>query len=219
MQDKKNRDFFIISLMLFVSLIYILSKDISIQNLEGGSFKSFFSNAFVNQFGAIGTANATSTTRAVATSTVSNIQGVKGLPPESPTNYTDNRDGTISDNYTGLVWIKCTQGMSGSDCKSGSPSLRVWSKARTECDDLTFAGKTDWRLPTLKELQSIVNSKEYDPAINKTFFVNTTDNPYWTETSPAEYLASKFTVLFSDGSVYYKDSNNYAATRCVRGGN
>jgi hypothetical protein len=106
--------------------------------------------------------------------------------------------------------------MSGNDCKAGSPSLRVWVKARTECDDLVFAGKSDWRMPTLKELQSIVNTKEYDPAINKTFFVNTTDDPYWTETSPAEYLASKFTVLFSDGSVYYKDSNNFAATRCVR---
>lgn len=217
MQDKKNRDFFIISIMLFVSLLYIANKDVFL----GGNIKvlkDFFSVALTNQFGAISSINSTSTKEITATSTSTSTMIIKGLPPESPTNYTNNKNGTITDNYTGLVWKQCTQGMSGSDCKTGSPSLRIWSKARTECDDLVFAGKSDWRMPTLKELQSIVNTKGFDPAINKNFFLNTSDSPYWTETSPAEYVASKFTVLFSDGSVYYKDSNNFAATRCVRGG-
>jgi hypothetical protein len=136
------------------------------------------------------------------------------LPPESPTNYTDNKDGTVTDNYTGLIWKKCSQGMSGSDCKYGSPSLREWSKARVECENLSFAGKNGWRLPNLKELQSIVDTGSFKPSINKKFFVSS-DDPYWTLTSPAEYPSNKFTVLFSDGSVYYNSSNNAAATRCV----
>jgi len=139
------------------------------------------------------------------------------LPPESPINYTDNKNGTIIDNYTGLIWKKCPQGLFGNDCKSGSPSLRIWSEARVECENLNFAGKNGWRIPNLKELQSIVDTGAFDPSINKKFFMGSGD-PYWTLTSPAEYPASKFTVLFSDGSVYYSDMNNSAATRCVYDG-
>lgn len=140
------------------------------------------------------------------------------LPPESPVNYTDNKNGTITDNYTSLIWKKCPQGMSGNDCKNGSPSYRILSESQTECSKLNFAGKVGWRLPTLKELQSIVDTGTYDPSINKNFFSGT-DDPYWTDTAPAAYPVSRFTVIFSEGSVYYVDMNSVAATRCVYDGN
>ncbi len=239
MRDNKNRDFIIVCFMLLLSLLYIVSKDFSFNYKKISSAKSFLSGAFENQFGAIVSAtnvvgttgtSISTTSKIISTSTASTTKvststsgvgttSVRRLPPESPTDYTENKNGTVIDNYTGLVWKKCSQGLTGNDCKIGSPSLRVWAKAKMDCDDLVFAGSSDWRLPTLKELQSIVNSQSYEPAINKTFFVNTLNDPYWTETSPARYLASRFTVIFTDGSVYYKDSNNYAATRCVRGGN
>jgi hypothetical protein len=141
----------------------------------------------------------------------SSIQ-VSILPPESPISYNDNIDGTVTDNYTGLLWKKCPQGISGYECQYGAATQRVWSEAKKECENLNFAGKTGWRLPTLKELQSIVDSQK-SPSINLIF--GGTDDAYWTGTSPELYPMSKFTVFFSDGSVYYRDSNNEAASRCV----
>ena len=113
-----------------------------------------------------------------------------------------------------MVWKKCPQGLTGNDCQFGSPSIRIWSLSRVECENINFAGKTGWRLPTLKELQSIVDTTAFDPSINKKFFMSSND-PYWTSTSPAEHKAAKFNVNFSDGSVFYKDSNNFSAIRCV----
>ena len=193
---KKEKYFIIVSIIAFASLGYIVLNN-------SGLISSKYIN---NQYGAVLMASSTQNS--------TSINADFSLPPESPVNYADNNNGTITDNYTGLIWKKCPQGISGSDCKAGSPSLRAWSKARVECENLNFAGKSGWRMPTLKELQSIVDSGSFDPAINKKFFI-ATDDPYWTLTSPAEYPASKFTVLFTDGSVYYRDSNNFAATRCV----
>jgi len=194
---KKEKYFIVVSLIAFVSLSYIVISNLNINN----------------QYATVISALSTSTSTQISTSTNKYI-----LPPESPTNYTDNRNGTITDNYTGLIWRKCPQGMSGNDCKSGSVSFREWSKARVECENLSFAGKKGWRIPTLKELQSIVDTGSYDPAINKTFFAGS-DGPYWTLTSPAKYSGSKFTVIFSTGSVYYQGDNAPAATRCVYDGN
>ncbi len=193
--------FVLVSIVAFVSLGYI-----AYDKIPGLNF------AYNNeQYATVMTALSTST----ATSTRAMTTAKKFiLPPESPTNYTDNKNGTITDNYTGLIWKKCPQGMVGNDCKSGSPSQRAWSKARVECEDLDFAGKKGWRLPNLKELQSIVDSGAFNPSINKNFFYGTND-PYWTLTSPAEHPGSKFTVIFSEGNVYYNDVNNSAATRCV----
>jgi hypothetical protein len=58
--------------------------------------------------------------------------------------YTDNGDGTITDNVTGLIW---TQELS-------SYSM-PWSAASSYCESLTTGGYTDWHLPTVKELWSI----------------------------------------------------------------
>ena len=178
---------------------------------------------FGGDFGTVGLAttklpgiNSTTTVAKNLTPTPTANQS-RGVPPESPTNYTDNGDGTVTDNHTGLVWSKCVQGMSGAGCTLGSPALREWSKAVTDCTSVTLSGKKDWRMPTLKELESIVDTGVFDPSVNRKFFIRTTNDPYWTATSPAEYQADKFTVLFSDGSVYHQNSGGAAATRCVRG--
>ena len=147
MNDKKY--FILISIVAVVSMCYI-SFNISLSNRLSSDYS----------FAAVISASSTSQSNVVPS----------GLPPESPTNYTDNKNGTITDNYTGLIWKKCTQGMSGSSCNSGSPSLREWSKANVECQKLNFAGKQGWRLPTLKELQSIVDTGKFDPSINTNFF-------------------------------------------------
>ena len=59
--------------------------------------------------------------------------------------YTDNGDGTISDNITGLMWQK-------------EMGIKIsYSEAYIKADTLTVGGYTDWRVPTIKELYSLIN--------------------------------------------------------------
>ena len=60
--------------------------------------------------------------------------------------FVDNGNGTVTDNLTGLVWQQ-----------SPSSTYRTWADALTYCTDLTLGGYTDWRLPNLNELESVVN--------------------------------------------------------------
>ncbi len=68
--------------------------------------------------------------------------------------YTDNGDGTVTDNITSLVWQKCSIGQSGNDCSGDRAALRSWNDANNDC---ASAYGSAWRLPTKKELISILN--------------------------------------------------------------
>jgi len=59
--------------------------------------------------------------------------------------YTDNGNGTITDNATGLMWQQADDGV-----------VRDWQNSLTNAETLVLAGHSDWRLPNAKELQSIV---------------------------------------------------------------
>ena len=207
----KDKKVFVLSAVSVLLLIFIVS-DLAFYK---HTLKNNISGFLAGNFGTVGLVGMSSTTSKVATSTA--VKKMGNIPPESPANYKDNNNGTITDNLTGLVWVKCVQGMSGNNCSSGSPSLLDFPKASAICGRLNLAGKNDWRIPTLKELESIVNTAAYDPSINKDFFLKTSADPYWTSTSPAEFRADNFTVLFSDGSVYHQSIGSPAATRCVRG--
>ena len=71
--------------------------------------------------------------------------------------FTDNTDGTVKDNATGLIWQKCSRGQGATDC-SGTATTATWSDAITYCSGLSLvAGKT-WRLPQVNELKTIVDT-------------------------------------------------------------
>ncbi len=73
--------------------------------------------------------------------------------------YTDNGDGTVTDTSTGLMWQQ-----------AGSSNSMTWEQALAYCEGLNLGGYTDWRLPTIKELYSLVDYTRYDPAINSVYF-------------------------------------------------
>ena len=69
--------------------------------------------------------------------------------------FVDNGDGTISDLATGLMWMTGDSGwFNAGDAANGTLN---WEDALSWCEGLKFAGKSDWRLPSTKELQSIVD--------------------------------------------------------------
>lgn len=106
-----------------------------------------------------------------------------GAPFVAPNSrYTNNGNGTITDSQTGLMWKQCSEGQSGPDC-SGTPSLLRWAESRTTAADSEFADFDDWRLPTVDELEGLVETACQEPAINESVFAGTYSGGYWTSSS------------------------------------
>lgn len=133
----------------------------------------------------------------------------------SSPSYTDNGNGTITDNKTSLMWPK-----DGNGVGSNNGAILTWEQALTYCEGLNYAGYSDWRLPNIKELESIVNCGTAWPAINPVFFLNTKSDYYWSSTTYVPSITSAWVINFDMGSVGV--NGNGATTnyyiRCVRAG-
>ena len=113
--------------------------------------------------------------------------------------FTDNGDGTISDEATGLMWVKDPVNDIGAPFDAGMS----WANAITNCEALNFAGHTDWRLPNIKELMSILDYGVVGPSIDGTFFPNTQSGYYWSSTTLAFITGNAWRVDFFAGTLGY----------------
>jgi hypothetical protein len=118
----------------------------------------------------------------------------------------DNGNGTVTDNNTGLMWQK------------GELGQMTFGSALSHCELLSLGGYSDWRLPNIKELESLIDESQYDPAIKISFFPNAIASSYWSSTTNTSHLEEVRCVDFEDGTnnSIIKDYGYYA--RCVRGG-
>ena len=127
--------------------------------------------------------------------------------PES--RFTINGDGTVTDKQTNLIWARCPQGLSGSDCTVGELVAYSWVDALalngTRPTSVTAGPviETDWRLPNAKELESLGELSCSNPAINQMVFPNTlaegdSRNPgvFWSSTSVPNTTSRAWTVFF-----------------------
>ena len=117
--------------------------------------------------------------------------------------------GTVTEIITGLMWQR-----------EDDDNAYTWTSAVTYCENLSLGGHSDWRLPHIKELESIVvNTVEYNPDINSTTFPNTNLSDYWSSTTLAGPYSSPFvwTVIFNRGFVNITNKSTYNNVRCVRG--
>ena len=149
--------------------------------------------------------------------------GVQG----APLRYQNNGDGTITDLNTGLTWEEKGSGGNASTCLTdlhGVNSACTWAQATGAWIDAVnaeggtgFAGHSDWRLPNVKELQSIVDYGRFGPAINPVFNNGidsfTAAANYWPSTPDAAIPSSAWVVVFSSGFV---DTFNKSFTSRVR---
>jgi len=124
-----------------------------------------------------------------------------------PPAFTDNGNGTVTDNITGLVWQQKDDAVT-----------RIWSSAVNYCDTLVLAGYYDWRLPSKRELMDIVNYGRSNPSIDSAVFTNTSANYYWSATSVATTTDYLWVVGFEYGSAAKYIKSSTLNTRCVRGG-
>ena len=124
------------------------------------------------------------------------VMYVRGNPDYGKNRFRDNGDGTVTDRATGLSWMKGDSGhLRAGQNKDGRLS---WEQALAWAERLEYAGHSDWRLPNVKELQSIVDytrspATSGSPAIDPVFDVTAItdeaghkDYPfYWSSTTHA----------------------------------
>jgi len=140
-----------------------------------------------------------------------------GLAFPSP-RFTDNGDGTVTDNLTGLVWLK------NADCFG----TRNWATALTDCNSLAdgSCGLTDgssagdWRLPHMKEVLSLIHLGSFIPPLPPGHpFTNVAIFTYWTGSTRASDITRARSASMSSGNVGWDVKTDSRNVWPVRNGN
>ena len=138
--------------------------------------------------------------------------------PNDGNRFTDNGDGTVTDNCTGLQWQKDTADVNGNGQVQFSDQV-LWCEALVFCSGLSFAGHTDWRLPNVRELESIVDHGRFSPAIDPVFSAPASAPLYWSSTSSRNHPGEAFHASFIEGNVFsFPKGEQRCHVRAVRGG-
>lgn len=150
--------------------------------------------------------------------------------------FTDNGDNMVTDNLTGLIWLKNANCAAFSASDTTGQNDREWSAALAAANSLAdgFCGLTDgsvagdWRLPNVRELQSLAHYGFYNPAVPDTAgtgqwsegdsFSGVQSYYYWSSTTYAYDASNAWYVILATGrvSAYYKTDTYYVWP--VRGG-
>ncbi|MBV6494554.1 MAG: hypothetical protein LDLANPLL_02587 [Turneriella sp.] len=157
----------------------------------------------------------TATSGYIPNSTAMPVRCVVGRGTFTPV-FSDLGDGTVHDTGTRLYWQKCSRGQNNDATCSGSITQATWTQALTYCAGLSLAGKT-WRLPNVRELQTIVDYTASGPSINATYFPATGSGVYWSSSTYSSSPASARDIEFSNGRPYYQNKTAASYVRCVSG--
>ncbi|MCK5807704.1 DUF1566 domain-containing protein [bacterium] len=115
-------------------------------------------------------------------------------------------DTIVTDLKSNLVWAQ------------SFISLKTWKGALSYCEDLVSAGKSDWRLPDVNELKSIIDYKSTNIVIDEEAFPSTPSGYFWASTTGRYILNQAWGVSFYNGSVHSNNKSHKYFVRCVRGG-
>jgi Protein of unknown function (DUF1566) len=159
----------------------------------------------------------------------------KGVPFPSP-RFTDNGDGTVEDKLTDLIWLKdasCLGSHKWEDTGSVFPALAAVADLNAgddfSCADYTAGTFTDWRLPNVKELQSLIDFGFANPALSNAAgtakctpadcaFSGVQSANYWSSTAYAVGSDFAWVVFLLDGFTGAGFKHVTALVWPVRGG-
>ena len=136
-----------------------------------------------------------------------------GAMPPSP-RFTDHSDGTITDNFTGLMWLK------DGNCPNAG---RTWSQALGDVTSLNnsqmmngnpcyeyTATYTDWYLPNRNQLESLLDLENFLPSLpTGHLFWDFKYSHYWSSTAYAWIPSDAWTVVYDFGRVETRTKNQY----------
>lgn len=130
-----------------------------------------------------------------------------GTPATAPmSRFKDGGNGTLVDTQSKRVWLRCSLGMNwnGSSCE-GSSLTYDWSGAEAAMAELNArqaGGRSNWRLPTVEELNSIVEKQCFKPAISLDAFPFSPEAGFWSATAAAGRNPRAWIVHFLHGEQY-----------------
>lgn len=142
------------------------------------------------------------------------VAAVLGVPPgmvhaNAPSGrFHDRGDGTVEDTMTTLLWQQAVPSTTYS-----------WANAKSYCAGLSLGSATGWRLPSMKELQTLVDETipSPGPTIDKAAFPNTPAGFFWTSSPLAGSSSSDaWSVNFYDGNTTNNVMTSPSRVRCVR---
>jgi hypothetical protein len=142
----------------------------------------------------------------------------EGVAWPSP-RFTDNLDGTVTDDLTGLIWLK------NANCFGASTWKWAFNHADTlshlDCGLTDGSNEGDWRLPNVRELFSLIDHSQYNPALPSgvaTVFTGVQSGHYWSSTTNAHDTSGAWYVKLSNGNVNVVDKTGSNYVWPVRGG-
>jgi hypothetical protein len=130
-----------------------------------------------------------------------------GTPPSVNARFTPNPNGTVNDAITGLVWQQ-----------QPNADTLTWEQALSYADTLSLGGNNDWRLPNIKELQSINDETLINPSLNTSYFTVSGSRHYWSSTSLPNQTTSAWYLDTQFGLTTYASKTSKLYLLCVRGG-
>lgn len=121
--------------------------------------------------------------------------------------YRDEAKGVVIDPTFKLMWED-----------GGKARITDYKGAKSYCEKLSYAGYSDWRLPTINELQSIIDdSKQHYPALNRAFkYYNDDITSYWSSTIGAKDSSAAWFVAYGSGYTDGRYLSFRNRVRCVR---
>jgi hypothetical protein len=126
-------------------------------------------------------------------------------PVNITAHFTDNNDSTITDNLTNLVWQKFP-----------NTSMQTWEQALSFSENLILANNTNWRLPNIKELQSLNDESVIQPSVTSPYFANLGVKKYWSATSLPNQTTKAWYWDTQFGVTTYDTKTNSNSVLCVR---
>ena len=121
--------------------------------------------------------------------------------------FTDNGNGTVTDNFTGLTWQKIQPA-----------NAMTWEDALAYSKTVTIGGKSDWRLPNVKEIQSLNDISHFMPSFNTLYFPSITAGDFWTSTTLVNTPVKAWEINVDYGIVSYLEKTTPQNVLLVRGG-
>ncbi|UCD71271.1 MAG: DUF1566 domain-containing protein [Syntrophobacterales bacterium] len=145
------------------------------------------------------------------------VIGTSALSEQPDPRFTDNGDGTVTDNMTGLIWMK----------NVGCDGSKLWADALDFCENLADGScglsdgskAGDWRLPSLRELQNLIDYRRSNPALPAGHPFTGVESAWcWSSTIHPNRPTFSWYVVFATGTVSNADKRHDYEVWCVRGG-